>query len=270
MELKKKLWTPIIIIILLALSVYAVEQKVFTNMNFLGNDLYNISNLNTTNITIVDIISDGVNDYTVAELNTTIPDTNESPRVDGLVLSNSSTNSRIDDINSTKGLAGDCGVGFVIQSSNALTSPTCVAVGTSGSGGDNRTYYFNKTTTTYNGSLNFSNFRSYEAADAICDEFSEGTHMCTVQEIFDTIVYKNISNMTSWDMSVSTGYAWIKTGGPKFAPATIPFDDCAGWTDDENTRGGNFLIFNNSDYPLIAAGTCGSPNEKALACCKNW
>lgn len=71
MELKNKIVVIIIIIVLFAAVVVAVEQKIFVNMNLMEKDIYNVSNVNTTNLKVTGNLSDGTNTYTLEQLNET-------------------------------------------------------------------------------------------------------------------------------------------------------------------------------------------------------
>lgn len=131
----------------------------------------------------------------------------------------------------------------------------------------NESIFYNKTSATYNGSLIYEGFVSYIAGDKICNASFEGTHFCSCDEVVRTRIYRDIDTLETWDKSTSTGYAWCNQNGAKYAPATIPFDDCMGWQDGSNDRGGNFYMFPQN---RTAAVTCGSPNERSLACCMQW
>lgn len=92
----------IVFIALVSISVFALETKFFVDVNMLGNDIYNVSNVNTTNLSVTGFVCDGNNCYTLTELNTTINDTNETLRVNALVLNNITLFGLIDSLNTSK------------------------------------------------------------------------------------------------------------------------------------------------------------------------
>jgi hypothetical protein len=166
-----------------------------------------------------------------------------------------------------------CGAGYVVQNvslaGGGLTIH-CVADVTGGVGGTNvynaTSYYYNKTSKKFDGNLtSYCNFNlyGYECGDYICNSNFTGTHLCRQDEIITTIHHKNVSTMVDW-----AGDVWVSSGGPKYAPATIPANDCNGFTDGTVSYLGSYWNFNQDgggDGRMINCGT-----EIALACCKNW
>ena len=127
-----------------------------------------------------------------------------------------------------------------------------------------RTYYFNITPDTYDGNLSPHCSKSgYECGDFICNNNFTGTHLCQQYEIIQTIQDKNVSAIAEWSSQV-----WVSSGGPKYAPATVPANDCNGFTDGTTSYLGSYWNLDQDgggDGRMINCGT-----SIALACCKNW
>ena len=121
--------------------------------------------------------------------------------------------------------------------------------------------YYNKTTTTYAGSLTSGTLVGYLAGNAICNASFLGTHFCTQEEVMETIWHMNISTMSTW-----TGDAWVSSGAPKYAPAPTPVNDCNGWTSAvASSYLGNYWHFSTTGGGYGATINCGT--SIALACC---
>ncbi len=75
--------------------------------------------------------------------------------------------------------------------------------------------YIGQTTGTYNGARG-----GYDDANALCDTEFPGSHICTTQEILETIKCNKVSLPT-------TGQSWISNGPPGY---TARANDCVGWT----------------------------------------
>jgi len=121
--------------------------------------------------------------------------------------------------------------------------------------------YFNKTSTTYNGNITLGGLTGYSVTNNICNQQFPGSHMCTQDEVINTIYKMNISQMITW-----TGQAWVNSGGPKYAPAPTPANDCNGWKDSTTAFIGNFWEFNQNNGGRGGAAQCNS--NLAIACCK--
>jgi hypothetical protein len=121
-------------------------------------------------------------------------------------------------------------------------------------------FYYNKTATSYTGDLG-----GYVNASALCNAEFEGTHLCSQTEIDLTRSYKNISTLSTW---INGSEAWSSTFSAKYSPATLPCDDCHGWTwGTAGTYLGNWWYFDNNGG-VGRTGHCG--NTLPLACCKKW
>ena len=115
----------------------------------------------------------------------------------------------------------------------------------------------NLTTTTYNGSLINGTKKGYTAGDAICNQTFTGSRFCNEFEI------------TYWvqqNTFTFTGDAWVIAGSPKYIPATVPVNDCNGFTyDGVTTYLGNYWHFNITTGGDGRALNCGT--SLSLACC---
>ena len=119
-------------------------------------------------------------------------------------------------------------------------------------------YFFNKTATTYTGDLN-----GYMNATEICNAEFDGTHFCSFAEIQLTTAIKNVTLIDDW-----AGEFWIASGPAKYSPASLPCNDCNGFT---HGVAGSYLgnwWSTDSKGGIGKTGHCG--NSLALACCKNW
>ena len=123
--------------------------------------------------------------------------------------------------------------------------------------------FINTTPDSYTGSISYNGLTGYQAANAICDNNFTGTHMCTQAEIISTIHEMNISEIDEW---VDGRQAWVNAGGPKYAPADFPADDCGGWTTGTDGKIGNFWTFNKTTGGMGEAATC--EQSLRLACCR--
>lgn len=123
------------------------------------------------------------------------------------------------------------------------------------SGSVNKSYFFNNTAATHDGSLG-----GYSGANAVCAGEFAGTHLCSLQELLDTISDKALP--ADW-----SGYAWYSTGGSKYLSGK-PTDDCHGWTSNSATDYlGSFWIF-GTGYTDAYGSTVNCASAKSLACCK--
>jgi len=121
--------------------------------------------------------------------------------------------------------------------------------------------FVGKTSSSYNGLITGGGKAGYEATNYLCNSNYTGSHLCTQDELINTIYILNITQLP-W-----TGTAWVNAGGAKYAPATTPVDDCAGWSSSSSYALGNFWIFNNATGGGMGAAT-PCDQTKPLACCK--
>jgi len=120
----------------------------------------------------------------------------------------------------------------------------------------------NITSFTYNGSLfyndSLANRTGYDAGNAICATEFSGSHMCTEFEIMKWFASENPPEIN--------GDAWCSAGGPKYVPASIPVNDCQGWTYAGTVSYlGNYWHFNSTTGGEGRAINCGT--KLSLACC---
>lgn len=112
------------------------------------------------------------------------------------------------------------------------------------------------TSDSYDGNFTFTGgYVGYQAANMICNNQLNGSHMCQSSEV---ISYINNSSIGSLDGS----NAWITESAPS---DTANANDCSGWTNNTTTYLGAFWNF-------IAGGGGGSlincSRLKPIACCK--
>ena len=111
----------------------------------------------------------------------------------------------------------------------------------------------NLTTLTYTG-----NISGYSNADLACASEYTGTHVCSEAEV---VYYQSTIGIP-----FTSGDAWVIGGGPKYVPASIPVDDCKGFTNESASSSvGNYWKF-DSKGGRGAAVNCGT--SLRLACCK--
>lgn len=114
--------------------------------------------------------------------------------------------------------------------------------------------YVNLTSGTYNGSLINGSKEGYKAGDAICNAEFSGSHFCNEFEVIN------------WKLRTLDDDAWVIAGGPKYIPASVPVNDCNGFTYDGTTDYlGNYFHFNSTIGGDSRALNCGT--ELKLACC---
>ena len=120
--------------------------------------------------------------------------------------------------------------------------------------------FYNITATTHSGSFTNGSYVGYEAGNAICSAEYSGTHMCTQMEIIATIAYTNISAMSDW-----TSNGWASTGSAKYAPASIPVNDCNGWQNESSSDFlGTFWFFDTGGGK---GGVINCGSTKKISCC---
>jgi len=113
--------------------------------------------------------------------------------------------------------------------------------------------FFSKSLLSYDGSLG-----GYSVANSICDNEFPGSHMCTVNEILNTMIYGGVSDINEW-----SGTAWIAGGPPGY---TADANDCLGFTSNNYDDLGRFWDFD--DTTNDGMGWLTSCNQqKPIACC---
>jgi len=139
-----------------------------------------------------------------------------------------------------------------------LGNGSCMSSSSFGGGSNYYPATVNLTTNTYTGNLTYDgNSDGYATANAICDAEFSGSHMCDESEISQWFAVNG-------GMSVS-GDAWCNAGGPKYVPATIPVNDCHGWTYNGTTSYlGNYWHFDSTTGGDGRAINCGT--ELSLCC----
>jgi len=117
----------------------------------------------------------------------------------------------------------------------------------------------NLTSGTYNGAITNGTKTGYDAANSICNTQFLGSHFCDEFE-----VTQGFSNNAS--STINNSDAWIIAGSPKYIPATVPVNDCQGWTYSGTTTAlGNYWHFLNATGGEGRAINCGTTLK--LACC---
>lgn len=122
--------------------------------------------------------------------------------------------------------------------------------------------FFNLTASSYDGNVTNGSLSGYEAANNICDSEFSGTHMCTQSEVNSYIARAGASGVTSGEV------ARVISGGPKYAPADHPVNDCDGLTNsgtDSTDPLGSYWSFDNETGGQGVAGNCAL--SYPLACC---
>ncbi|MFP4119063.1 MAG: hypothetical protein ACLFTH_03335 [Candidatus Woesearchaeota archaeon] len=114
--------------------------------------------------------------------------------------------------------------------------------------------FHNTTSATYTGDMG-----GYSAANANCDAEFPGSHLCTVDEILNTINAKDVSIISEW-----AGTAWLAGGPPGY---TANANDCKGFTSDSSSNLGKFWDFDDTTDEGVGWMT-NCANTKPLACCK--
>lgn len=117
-------------------------------------------------------------------------------------------------------------------------------------------YFVGLSNDSYTGDIRAANAsRGYPAANYICDDNYSGSHICTTDEIINSIVSQDIS---SW-----TGTGWMAEGAPGF---TANANDCVGLTDSTGSYLGAFWDFNNTTGGEGWLTACNG--TKQLTCCR--
>lgn len=118
----------------------------------------------------------------------------------------------------------------------------------------------NLTSSTHDGSIINGTSVGYRAAHEICALEFPGSHMCNQNEVSMWLRHNNFGHLTVTD------YGWVIAGGPKYAPAPIPVNDCDGWRDE--TKGsnlGNYWEFNSTTGGVGKVANCDE--TLSLLCC---
>jgi hypothetical protein len=150
-------------------------------------------------------------------------------------------------VNSTLARTGNCPAGYVVQ--NTTTGGVqCVSM----SSGFNVSEFYNVTVAVYDG-----NMGGYVVANSNCNSEFTGTHVCTFDEIKNSI---DNGNQGSFPNGVS---AWCANGFPGY---TANANDCYGWTSSSTSFLGPFWLFNNTRGGEGWLVSCSATHP--LACCK--
>ena len=127
---------------------------------------------------------------------------------------------------------------------------------------NNNSMFINNTIATSTAAFTSGSITGYVAGNILCDAEYKGSHLCSFAEIDYTISATNISLMSGW-----TGEAWMATGSAKYSPATLPANDCNGFTHGAaGSYLGNWWSFDQNTGGIGKTGHCG--NVLSLACCK--
>lgn len=127
-----------------------------------------------------------------------------------------------------------------------------------GGGGWSGNITVNLTASTYDGNQN-----GYNGTNAICSAEFPNSHLCSGYEIIQFI-----SRGESFYGELSDS-SWYNTFSPKYIPASVPVDDCNGWTySGTTTHLGTYWKWNDNNYGGAGkAINCGTALK--LACCTN-
>lgn len=116
------------------------------------------------------------------------------------------------------------------------------------------------TTATSDGIITSGADTGYKAANTICNNEYAGSHMCTSDEIANTIA--NNSDLTTVFTTGEQG--WIFEGAPGF---TANSNDCNGWVRNDNIDYyGAFWLFDTSGGGAGWLAPCN--NVKPMTCCR--
>jgi hypothetical protein len=121
----------------------------------------------------------------------------------------------------------------------------------------------NFTGSDYDGNVTNGSLTGYDAANNICNVEFSGAHMCTQHEVSSYIASVGAASLPASQIS------WVIAGGPKYAPADHPVNDCDGLTNSGTGATdplGSFWSFNNINGGKGIAGNCGM--SYPLACCR--
>lgn len=152
---------------------------------------------------------------------------------------------------------GRGGGGATATSGGSTTNVTNVTNNYTTVGGG-ATFIGLSTATNYTGLFSYSGSSGYAAANAICTAAFAGSHMCTADEILQTVATKNITTLFS-----GVADAWIAQGPPGF---TADSNDCRGWTSANTAHLGAWWDFDAATGGIGYLTSCAT--TKPIACCK--
>lgn len=146
---------------------------------------------------------------------------------------------------------GGGGGGGTTSTVTNITNTTVVS-------GGSATFIGTTPVTTYNGSFTATGKVGYDAANTLCATAFASSHMCTVDEILQTIASKDISTLFS-----GVADSWVAQGPPGY---TADSNDCRGWTSSNLSHLGAWWDFNTSGGGIGYLTNCST--TKPIACCK--
>lgn len=158
------------------------------------------------------------------------------------------------DINGSVGIGTDVPSSALEVTGSIIATELCLGGNCQSSWASDSTIFYDVTNTSYDGNMN-----GYSGANTHCSSEFEGTHLCSVQEILNTINSKNVSLIIAW-----SGTAWIAGGPPGY---TANANDCKGFTSNEGSNLGKFWDFDDTT-PEGMGWMTNCANSKPLACCK--
>lgn len=126
------------------------------------------------------------------------------------------------------------------------------------SGGANDGLFLNYTPITTTGNITNGTLKGYLAGNNICDTYYDGSHMCTIDEILNTI-NQNVSNTNF------TATFWASEGAPGYLANA---NDCDGWTSQSGTYLGSIFVGSTSHLNTYGSGSlvaCSA--SRAISCC---
>ena len=106
--------------------------------------------------------------------------------------------------------------------------------------------------------LNFGGFAGYKAANFLCDSNFGDSHLCTVDEVIDTIRTEDFSSLIGET-------AWVTEGAPGF---TVEANDCGGYTSKTATSLGSFWNFIDAEDSGGKSSLTACSGERKLVCCR--
>ncbi len=171
-------------------------------------------------------------------------DTNDAGRIDFTTIANHPT-----DLDTNAQTA--CSAGEVL-----FGDGTCGTAGTDIN--SNNGFIVGVTSNQITPDLNFGGFAGYKAANFLCDSNFGDSHLCTVDEVIDTIRTQDFSALIG-----ETG--WVAEGAPGF---TTEANDCAGYTSKTGTSLGAFWNFIGAEDSGGKASLTACSGERKLVCCR--
>lgn len=128
------------------------------------------------------------------------------------------------------------------------------------SGSGSSSFFVNYTFTTTTGNITNGTLKGYPAANNICIvEVEAGSHMCSMDEILNTISNnRNNQNFTATFRA--------SEGAPGYLASA---NDCEGWTSPSSSALGSIWVGSKTHLNTYGAGgLVGCNAERAIACCK--